>query len=152
MSRRSFAVAPALGFALVALALLPLHAHAQDTGGLVGAWYGELAVSETKGGNPVNYRRWVRINRPDGTQTITFRFYFDSKLQWEQVWNGVWGYQNRVYWTECRFMSSGGRSRPCSDRRAYSVDRIDTKEMVYTNKATGERFAVTRVPDDYRLP
>ena len=80
MSRRSFAVAPALGFALVALALLPLHAHAQDAGGLVGAWYGELAVSETKGGNPVNYRRWVRINRPDGTQTITFRFYFDSKL------------------------------------------------------------------------
>jgi hypothetical protein len=40
----------------------------------------------------------------------------------------------------------------CSDRRAYSVDRIDTKEMVYTNKATGERSAVTRVPDDYRLP
>jgi len=140
---------------LLALALGLLLAHpsrAQDTSSLVGSWYGELAVPEAKGGNPVNLRKWLRINRPDGTQTITFRFYLDGRLQWEQVWVGTWAYRDGVYSTQCQSLSAGGRSRPCSDRRTYGVDRIDAKEMVYTNRATGERFTVKRVPDDYRLP
>jgi len=142
----------AVGVAFLVAALPAFQARAQDGEALIGSWYGELAVSESKGGKPVNLRRWIRINRPDGTQTITFRFYFDDRLQWEQVWNGTWGYRNRVYWTECRSLSANARSTPCSDRRAYDLVKIDAKEMVYTNRATGERFAVTRVPDDFQLP
>ena len=144
-------IAP-IAIALAVLALAERPALAQTADSLVGAWYGELAVSESKDGRPINFRRWVRVNRPDGTQTITFRFYFDKQLQWEQVWDGVWGYSSGMYWTQCRYMIVNGQRRRCADRRTYAVLKVDTREMVYMNKATGERFTTTRVPDDYRLP
>jgi hypothetical protein len=132
--------------------VLALHARAQEGAELVGAWYDELAVSETRDGRPVNFRRWLRINRPDGTQIITFRFYLDNRLESEQVWNGVWGYRNNVYWTECKSQSVNGRTKPCSDRRAYDVHSVDSRAMAYANRQTGERFSMTRVSSDFQLP
>jgi hypothetical protein len=144
---------------LTSLALLLLVAvfpagrvHAQQGGDLAGAWYGELSVSETRQGKPVNGRRWLRINRPDGSQTITFRFYLDGRLQAEELWNGEWGYRDKVYWTRCLSRTINGRKRDCNDRWEYDVHTVDSREMVYTNRRTRERFRMQRVPSDFRIP
>jgi hypothetical protein len=152
--RRTAILVQALSLALLLPAVLAFDARAQAQfgGSLVGTWYGDLARTETINGRPANHRRWLRILRHDGTYTIIFRYYFNNLLQLESIEHGEWGHQGRLYWTHCRSAVRAGRPEPCTARWEYEIQRIDQREMAYTNRATGEFFIVTRVADGFRLP
>jgi hypothetical protein len=153
MTRPHSAVRAQAAALLCALVMLSASARAQSND-LVGTWYGDLVVSETRGGKRVNLRRWLRVNEPGGRQTITFRFYLDGRLQEEQITHGEWGYRDKVYWTRCTSLIMNGREGPClvTDRREYDVHTLDAREMTYTSRSSGTLFKMRRVPRDFTLP
>jgi hypothetical protein len=130
-------------------ALFALPAPAQTSGDMVGTWYGEAAINNSP---YVDLQRWIRVNRPDGTQTVTFRFYRDNRLVAEEVRQDSWSLANGVYRSECRSMTINGKPARCDRLFEYDVLRLDAQQMEYTSRSSGAHYRVKRVPPDFKLP
>lgn len=135
--------------AFLAFTLVAVPAPAQISGDMVGTWYGEVAINNDP---DFDMQRWIRINRPDGTQTVTFRFYRYNRLVAEQVRQDFWSLTNGIYRSECRSMTINGSPARCDPTYEYDVHILDSQQMEYTNRSGGERYRVKRAPPDYRLP
>jgi hypothetical protein len=147
---RAVAVALATGLAGALITLAPVRgAEVQD---MVGRWYAEISEEKTLDGQRYTIRRQVEENRPDGTKTVTFRFYDSCRLLGEMVNHFTWGVNGNVYWARCTSIVSGGQTTPCNDRTEYDILRISPHEMSYRTRPDGTLYNHTRVADSFRLP
>lgn len=134
-------------FAL-ALTLIALPARPQTSGDMLGTWYGEVEINDTN----VNFQRWMRVTRPDGTQTVTFRFYRDNRVVQERIRHDTWSFANGVYRSQCRSLAIDGSSARCDPPYEYDVQRLDSEQIEYTSRSNGKRYRMIKVRSDFKLP
>lgn len=131
----------------LAFTLFAFSAPAQISGSIVGTWYGEVAVNQSD----ASLQRWMRVNRADGTQTITFRMYQNGQLVRQVVRHDLWSLKNGVYRSECRSKTINGESSPCDPTYEYDVHRLDSQQMEYKSRSDGASYRVIRVQPDFKF-
>lgn len=134
---------------LVAGAAIAMAASFED---LVGRWAIEVRENETFNGEPYNIRRQIEHNRPDGTKSVTFRFYDDCRLVGELINHSRWGVRNGVHWVRCTSIEQGGQSVPCDRYHEYPITSVGPDKVTYFSRDRGTAYELVRVDDGYQLP
>ena len=117
---------------------------------LLGHWYGEYACGG--GCADRDLLRWTRINAPDGTQRVHFRYTLRGKVVENVVRTGRWGYEGGTYWLTCETYEVEGRREPCPDSRYdFVVESLDAGAMRYRSDKYRIRYEARRVADDFRM-
>jgi hypothetical protein len=118
---------------------------------LTGRWYGNM---RTKDGGT---RRWLTERRLDGTYTIEFVVVERDGSVLRQTEFGDWGVSGNYFVTVTRgVQDSGGDITP--DKQSsyfwdvYKIVRLGSKQFVYQNVATGNKFIVRRVDASFAIP
>ena len=138
--------------ALATALVLAGTALAQEPPSPVGNWFAEDSDWFGKlDGREYNSYRWLRINRPDGTEKVIFHYYLDGFVVGEHLQEGRWGFKDGVYWSTCESMTVNRKPRKCNSRSEYDVHALDEREMQYTDRGTKLRFRIKRVPDDFPM-
>lgn len=117
---------------------------------LVGKWYGEMRCGQDCGER--DRLRWTRVNRPDGTQLVHFRYYWQGKPTSNVLRTGRWGYEKGNYWLTCETYTVDGKPEACPlPRYDFVVESLSPERMTYWIERFKIRYRVVRVADDFEL-
>jgi hypothetical protein len=117
---------------------------------LVGKWYGEMPCGQDCGDR--DYLRWTRVNRPDGSQLVHFRYYWKGAATSNVLRTGRWGYERGTYWLTCETYTVDGRPEPCPSKRyEFVVESMSGQRMAYRSDRFRVRYRTVRVADDFEL-
>jgi hypothetical protein len=122
----------------------------EGTSMLVGTWYGEMRCGQDCGER--DFLRWTRVNLPDGTQKVHFRYYWKGAATSNVLRTGRWGYEKGTYWLTCETFVVDGRAEPCPrPRYDFAVESLSRERMAYRHEELRVRYRAVRVADDFEL-
>ena len=124
---------------------------AETWGLMIGKWYGSQPTKE--GGA----RSHIVERFPNGTYRITFRLYDPQGGYREQREVGHWGVSGPIYFTILRGWLEGDKMAPADPgdpyyQDAYKIITLNDEVFEYEHAASGNRFSIRRVPQDFEFP
>jgi hypothetical protein len=118
---------------------------------LAGRWYGNMRTKDGK------TRRWLTDRKLDGTYRIEFVVIERDGALLRQTEFGDWGVSGNYFVTVTRgVQDKDGSIAPDTQSSyfwdVYKIVRLGSKEFVYQNVSSGNKFIVRRVDSSFVIP